>query len=115
MKILQALAPLVTVLKDAGISANVDVQRLNPPCAWVTASSLELAYLNGDGDLTADVYLVAPDNGIFDAMVSLEIMLAKLLTVIEPDGEIDLAAGVETADKRVLPAFKIPVIVRSPK
>lgn len=115
MKILQALEPVVMALKGAGVATSIDPANLNPPCAWVTPSSLEMAYLNGDGELTCDVYLVTADNGLFDSMVALETMLAKALTVLDPDGPIDVAAGVETSGNRVLPAFKIPVIVRSPK
>lgn len=115
MKILQALVPLVDALKSAGITTSIDPAQLNPPCAWVTPSTLEKSTLDGGGDLTCDVYLVTADNGLFESMVSLETMLAKVLTVIDPDGPIDVAAGVETSMNSVLPAFRIPVIIRSEK
>lgn len=113
MKILESLAPVVLALKDAGVPANIDPAKLNPPCVWVQPTEVEATYLDGGGELSCDVYLVAPDTGLFESMVALEKMLAKVLTVLAPDGPIDTAAGIETSDNRVLPAFKFPLIVRT--
>lgn len=113
MKILESLAPVVLALKSAGITANIDPNKLNPPCAWVTPRSVERSTLDGVGDLTCDVYLVTADNGLFEAMFSLESMLAKALTVLDPDGPIETDAGIETSNNQVLPAFKFPLVVRT--
>ncbi len=113
MRILEALVPVVEALQSVGVTANIDPNRLNPPCAWVTPAALEQAYLDGAGEMTCDVWLVAADTGIFDSYVSLEKMLAKVLTVIDPDGAIELNAGIETSSGGVLPAFKFQLIVRS--
>lgn len=112
-KLLESLAPVVLALKEAGITANIDPSKLNPPCAWVTPASLEKAYLDGAGDLTCDVWLITADTGVFDSYVSLETMLGKALTVLEPDGEIILNTGIEMSNGSVLPAFKFPIIVRT--
>lgn len=113
VKILESLAPVVLALKDAGVPANIDPAKLNPPCVWVQPTEVEETYLDGSGDLSCDVYLVAKDAGLFESMLALEKLLAKVLTVLDPDGPIDLAAGIETSDNRVLPAFKFPLIVRT--
>lgn len=115
MKILESLVPLVEALKEAGISTNIDPARLNPPCAWIAPATLTPLTLDGSGDLACDVYLIAPDNGMFETMAALESMLALLLEVVDPDGEIDLAAGVQTSQNSVLPAFKVPVLVTALK
>lgn len=113
MKILESLAPVVAALKSAGLSANADPSKLNPPCAWVTPASVEQTYLDGGGELTCDVWLITADTGVFDSYVSLERMLEKALTVLDPDGEITLNTGIELSDGAVLPAFKFPIQVRT--
>lgn len=113
MRILESLVPVVEALQSVGITANIDPNRLNPPCAWISPADIERAYLDGAGELTCDVWLVAADTGIFDSYVSLENMLTKALTVLDPDSPIELNVGIETSTGGVLPAFKFQLIVRS--
>ena len=112
MKITESLDRVTGILADAGLTAGPDTDTLQAPCAWVAVNKVRAGeMLNGDGELDLEIFLIAPDNGYLDSIRQLQSMLKQALTVISPDGEIDLAAGVQT-NAGVLPAFKIPLSVK---
>jgi hypothetical protein len=96
------------LLQGAGLTAGPDTDKLNPPCAWIAPDAMRTARLDGSGELDVSIYLIAQDLGYAVALEQLQGMLDQALTVIAPDGEVDLAAGVQTS-AGVLPAFKIPL------
>ncbi|KAA0925958.1 hypothetical protein [Rhodococcus sp. ANT_H53B] len=112
LDILAALQGVAQVLKDAGVRASEDPQNLNPPCAWVSTSKYEVEYLCGEGTLTVDIFLIAINNGVPQAIKSLQSMLTKTLTVIQPEGVVSLAESVSLASGGdALPAYKITITV----
>lgn len=111
MKITEALQRVVSVLQGAGLSADADTDKLQPPCVWVAVDKLQQPYLDGGGDLDLSVYLIARATGYADELAQLQTLLDQALTVISPDGDIDLDQGVQTS-AGILPAFKIPLTVK---
>lgn len=74
-----ALQDFANTLHGLGIPAAVDTRDLNLPAAWVTPGPIDFAYLSQtSADMTADVYLIARDNGQVEALNVLGGMLAKL-------------------------------------
>jgi hypothetical protein len=112
LDILGALEGVAQVLRDAGVRASVDPQNLNPPCAWVSTSKYAVEYLCGEGILTVDIYLITINNGVPQAIKSLQSMLTRALTVLEPEGDVSLAESVSLASGGDgLPAYKITITV----
>lgn len=102
----------VDLLRSAGLAADTNTDKLNPPCAWVAHDRLDLNTLDGAGDVHLSVFLMVPDHGYDRALTGLQDLLRKTLTVITPDGDIELSAGVQTS-AGTLPAFRFPLIMRA--
>jgi hypothetical protein len=112
MRIIESLDRVTGILAGVGLTAGPDTDTLQAPCAWVRLDKISGdTLLNGDGELQLEIFLIAPDNAYLDAIEQLQGMLRQALSVISPDGEIDLDAGVQTS-AGVLPAFKIPLTVK---
>lgn len=100
---------VVTLLRNNGIAASVDPRDLNPPCAWVSARSLPTSRLVmcGDRPIQIDVYLIAIDNGVEEALKSLTAMLDSALSVLQPTGEVSLSEAITLpSGGGPLPAFR---------
>jgi len=110
MKLAPALQHVVAVLQGAGLTADTDTDKLQPPCVWVAVDKLRQETLDGGGALDLSVYLIARATGYADEIHQLQELLDKALTVISPDGDIELDQGVQTS-AGILPAFKIPLTV----
>lgn len=116
MNIPAGLDAVVAVLQGAGVSAAVDPRDLNTPCVWVTARSLPTAgrFMCGDRLMKVDLYLIAPDTGTPEAYRHLNDLLVKALSVLEPDGEIDLAETVTLpSGGGPLPAFRMSIEIEA--
>lgn len=111
MDLTGALQHVTNVLQGAGMTADTDTDKLQPPCAWVAVDKLSAVYLDGGADLDLSVYLIAKATGYADELAQLQQLLDKALAVISPDGDIELDQGVQTS-AGVLPAFKIPLTVK---
>ncbi|WP_330182821.1 hypothetical protein OHB26_03660 [Nocardia sp. NBC_01503] len=101
---------VVSQLRAAGIRASVDPRDLNPPCAWVAARTVAHDLLGGGGTVTADIYLIAPNIGVPQALKTLTGLLDQALTVIAPDADTSLSERVPLpSGGDPLPAFRITV------
>lgn len=103
-------------LKTAGVNATIDPRNLNPPCAWVAAQTLPVARrtMCGDMPMKVGIYLIAGDAGVPEAYATLNDLLLKALTVLEQDGEIDLATSVSVpSGGGPLPAFYFTITTDS--
>lgn len=101
----------VEALQGAGLTAGTNTDELMPPCAWVAHDTAEIAYLDGSADVKLSLYLIAPAAGYDAELATLQELLDKALTAIDPDGPIDLSAGVATSHG-TLPAFRIPLTMK---
>lgn len=110
------LDSVVETLRIAGVDATVDPRNLNPPCAWVSAQSLPTGQrtMCGDMPMKVGIYLIAGDSGVPEAYAALNDLLLKALTVLEQDGEIDLATSVSVpTGGGPLPAFYFTITTDS--
>lgn len=73
-----ALAEVVQGITAAGVEAVLDPRMANPPCAVVQFDSIDRLTFCGDVTPKAVIYLVAPDNGLPDALNELFAMAGKL-------------------------------------
>lgn len=112
--IVEKIADVVTVLRDAGISASENPPMLNPPCAWVCARRIEEFLLCDGNTVVFDVYLISRAIEIPNALSDLSELLKKALSALG-DYEIESV----TLDENVtlpqgggpMPAFKITVSI----
>ncbi|HXG71271.1 MAG TPA: hypothetical protein VNJ04_11765 [Gemmatimonadaceae bacterium] len=104
-----ALDALVAVLLGAGIAAGCDPAKLNPPCAWVHADQFTIDNLDGSGTLGAFVDLAVPAWAYPQAMAALTDLLGRALSVITPDGPVELDRAIDLTGGKTLPAFRIPL------
>lgn len=112
MDLIATAEVVVKALARADISAGVDPDRLNPPCAWVVPDTAEITTMDGSGDVELSVFLVSKRTGFADEFLTLQNLLTKALTVLTPDGSVDLNAAVQT-NNGALPAFRIPLIMKA--
>lgn len=109
MDILAPLEALAAQLNAVGLVAGTDPTKLNPPCAWVHCETFEPNTLDGGGTIHAQIDLTVPSWKLRRAMGELSRMLGLALTVVTPDGQVQLDTGIELQDKSILPGFRIPV------
>lgn len=102
------LAELTTTLRGENLVASADPRRLNPPCIWLSANRLEHNLLGGGGTVRVDLYLIAPDHGVDQALDHLDDMLTRVLKVIDPDAETSLNEAVTLpTGGGPMPAFRV--------
>ncbi|MFC4127387.1 hypothetical protein [Nocardia rhizosphaerae] len=105
--LLDELVALIT--EDAGLRASIDPRNINAPAVWVSARQIDHDILAG-GTVTVDLWLIAPDTGIPNALGVLSEMLAAVLSVVDPDAPTSLAESVRLPDAPApLPAFRVTV------
>lgn len=104
-----ALDEFTAALTEAGLRAESEPKRLNPPCAWVTARSITHEYLDGTGTLNVYVYLIAPDTGTANALGQLTRMMNTALGVFTPTEDTSTAerVAVATVSNLPLPAYRM--------
>lgn len=111
MRITEALQGVTAALRGAGLTADTDTDKLQPPCAWIAPDKIRQVYLDGGGELELSIYLIAKDLPYAETVEQLQQLLGQALDAVTPDGEITLDEGVQTS-AGVLPAFKIPLTVK---
>lgn len=74
----RTLQGISNIIAYHGIDATLDPRNANPPCAVIQFDSIDSTVLCGDVNVKVVVYLVAPDNGIEQALSTLFSMAAKL-------------------------------------
>lgn len=103
----EALAGVVSLLRDAGLAAVTDPRDLNPPGAVVALGPVQFNLLCGDCTAEATVYLVAPDVGMDQNVATLAQLLDTAAAVAPPS---DLARPdsfiVPGAGQSPLPAIR---------
>lgn len=110
MSIRDRIDELVDRLATAGITASPEAQDVPVPGAWIAPRSARRERMCLDLTVTVDVYLVVPDSGPLAALDALQTLLDKALTVIRPDGDMDLSTPVVLPhDPTPLPSVKLPV------
>lgn len=112
MDIIGACQEVVDALASAGIAAGTDTDFLDAPCAWVAHDTLEIITLDGGADVNLSVFLAVPANGYAHEIAALQDLLTAALTVITPDGPVELNAGLQTS-VGVLPAFRLPLTMKA--
>lgn len=108
MSLIAALDELTAILKQAGIRAHIDPQKVSAPGAWIAVESLFPARLDGSMIARAKVHLIRHNLPTRQVLPLLESDLAKALTVITPDGDIETDAHIAT-ESGPLPCFIIPL------
>lgn len=77
----------LTEIVDPVVPASLDPRDVNPPAAWIAGRRAEDITLCGDAaSIVCDVYLIARDAGITDALESLESMSASLTAALAAAG-----------------------------
>lgn len=107
MDIITALNELVDTLTALGIATTMDPRNLDAPGAIVELNELGPDNtMCGDYSATANVYLLAPDNGRVEATATLLTMYDKVKHLTTGATTIDLALP----DTAPLPALKLSPI-----
>lgn len=112
MDIIAPAQQVVDLLRSAGLNADTNTDKLNPPCVWVAHDRLDLNTLDGAGDVHLSLFLAVPDHGYDRAINGLQDLLGTVLKVVTPDGDVELSAGLQTS-AGVLPAFRFPLMMRA--
>ena len=106
----EALAHVEGLLRDQGLTVSADPRRLSPPCAWISASRVSHDRDFGGGVVRIDVYLIAPDHGVHEALDHLDDMLTHTLRAVTPSADtiVNETVNLPTED-RAMPAFRVSV------
>jgi hypothetical protein len=109
-RIVPACQHLADLLTQAGVPATLSRSTLRVPGAWVLPATATTETLSGAGTVRATVLLVAPSAGNKDqeALEDLAGLLARALTVITPDEDVDTSV-VFPHNNNALPAFRLSV------
>ncbi|QNQ90879.1 hypothetical protein GP475_09680 [Corynebacterium poyangense] len=109
------LNDLVALLRETGIRADIDPRNLQPPCAWVAAKRIP-DWTMCQPEITADIVLIAPDNGVPHALDALENMLTSVVDTLATEGhpisDVSLSDTVTLSGiGSPLPAFTIETTI----
>lgn len=100
---------LVTLLRGAGVRADVDPAKVNLPGAWVTVESIRTITVDGDIQLECAVFLIVGDTGYARAYAKLADLFNLTATVMMADGPVTPEGVVLPGSSTPLPALRIPV------
>ncbi len=110
-RLVPALKALAAELTAAGIPTSLDRQTMRVPGAWVrpdTVTATSLAGDTGPARSRVSVLLACPTQGDAEALADLSRLLAKALTVIDPDEDVDTSVLL-TIRSNTHPAFRLVV------
>lgn len=79
---------VVAAFTSAGLSASMQAGEVNLPGVWVWPDVMTPDRLDGNGTLMVRCNLIVPDVESLDALEMLDTLLAAVLDVVSPDGEI---------------------------
>lgn len=116
--ITEILARVVAALVAHGIAATIDPPLITAPGAWVSPVRLDDRTLYGDHSVVVDVYLIARDNGVPDALAVLDGLLADAIDAAD-DADFQIEHASSDLGTTVtlphgggpLPAYKLTFIV----
>lgn len=111
MSIRGALDQLAAGLAGVGIDASADPRDLDPPCAFLSAQTLDHNILCGAGTLAVDVYLIGGDHDPLAVYDVLDDLLRYALTVIEPVEPTEVNTVVDLPNGPHLPAYRVRTTV----
>jgi hypothetical protein len=78
----KALAAAVDALEEAGIRANADPGKLNPPAVYVVPVTAEPVTLTGEWEVLVDLVLVVPDAAPAQSYAALDALAESCLGVL---------------------------------
>lgn len=107
-QIVPALEDLRDVVISAGIPAHLERDKTPVPGAFVGPVNLHTPTLSGAMTLRAAVILVSGEVGEPASLLALAGLLEKLMSVIDPDGDIDTSL-VFPVRNSPLPAWRVYV------
>ncbi|MFC8387050.1 hypothetical protein [Nocardia sp. NPDC057272] len=103
-----AAEAIVDRLRAQGMRANVDPAKLTPPCAWVSVTGVDHAYLGGCGVATVTVWLITTDRPPAIAHKALGELLGQALAVIDPTEQTATNEAITlTQSSQPLPAYRM--------
>lgn len=107
-RILAGVKTLGELLSVAGVSATDDPGRLQVPGVWMSPRTADVTDLDGGYTVSVDLYLIVSDSG--HPLPALAKLLDQVLTVVDPDAPVDLAAPIRTStSESALPAWRLTV------
>lgn len=110
MRAAELLESIAADLREAGLRAEVDPQKLNPPCVWVALTSLQVDRLDGTGEANVQLTFVSPDHGTTSALDELTTMLAGAVDAVDLIGEIEtIAISLPNQGNTPLPALRTTI------
>lgn len=103
------LDEIVTELRDNGVRANVDPQKVGAalPAAWVTATQIDHNILGGGATITVEVWLIAPDRHDGEIWRTLSALYAKAQHAVDPTEPTRTNEALKLSDAQPMPAFVI--------
>lgn len=106
--VLQAIQELTARLEGAGIRAAYDVRNLNPPCALISAPTVDYGYAAGSWAADWVVFLVVPNVGTDESLEALADLLdrARVALVGRIDDAIPQTLTVDGSGDP-LPAYQL--------
>lgn len=110
MRASQLLETVAADLRNEGLRAEVDSQKLNPPCVWVALTNMQVDRLDGTAEATLQLTFVAPDHGTVSALDELTVMVAAAVDAVDLIGEIEtIAVSLPNQGNTPLPAFRTEI------
>lgn len=107
-RLVPACQELAGLLTAAGVPATLDRSKLKLPGAWITPASARTHTLAGQGRARVSVLLVVAQSGDLESLTALSGLLAKALTVVKPDEDVDTSVVLPIGNNP-LPAFRLAV------
>ena len=101
------LDEIVTELRDAGVRANIDPQKVHLPGAWVTGTQIEHNILGGGATVTVEVWLVSPDRPDGEVWRVLSGMYDQAQRAVDPTEPTRTNEALKLSDAQPMPAFVI--------
>lgn len=103
------LTELLDLLAAADVRATMNPGEVETPGAWLSLEEVTTANVAGQDRLACALYLITGDTDALRALGQLSPELAKVRTVLTPDGPVTTTAVVLPSGPTPLPALRVPV------
>lgn len=103
------VAELLALLHAADVDATANPGEVETPGVWVAVDEIRPRSLSGAHELVCSAYVIAGDTDAMLALSRLGDELAKVRSVITPDGPVTTTAVVLPSGPTPLPALRVPV------